>query len=95
SYKNILFNIKLLTLAIGTVKMLNKTLIICFCFVILTPSMMASPINNYENNQRCAETNQICGGFAGVICCDQRDYCKYDLGSAGHCTRSSVTSIIR
>lgn len=34
----------------------------------------------------CAHRGEICGGFAGVRCCDgSKDTCIYDLGSAGHC----------
>ena len=36
-------------------------------------------------HRQCAETEQICGGRAGVICCNEQDVCFPDLGTAGHC----------
>jgi hypothetical protein len=39
----------------------------------------------------CAHENEICGGFAGVMCClEDHTHCHMDLGTAGHCKKGIV-----
>ena len=54
--------------------------------IVLTNHNIAHPPTLTAASTGCAQRDQICGGFAGVRCCDAiNDKCIYDRGSAGHC----------